>query len=219
MLHITGGYAYLQDISGRDMGRTTCNSPLLPGSELSVGGKEVEVVSVISKVDFLSGRPFLKTGSVKPDPEVRQAPLPKPQSRPDTKAGLLRKKEEAKKTLNTQAPRNAASQTPFKGPLLASTVLPRKESKEPTPRHDPNAPNAIVMKRPKSALKGKQIVDVVVDPLLTQHLREHQREGVKFMYECVMGMRDFDGEGAVLADEMGQDLTHPKSANIHAYTP
>lgn len=207
VLHITGGYAYLQDISGRDMGRTTCNSPLLPGSELSVGGKEVEVDCVISKADFLAGRPFLKTSRLKPDTEVKQVALPQPQARPDTKAGFLLKKEAAKKTLNVQAPRSTASQTPFKGPLLASTVLPKKESKEPTPRHDPKAPNAIVMKRAKSAPKGKQIVDVVVDPLLTQHLREHQREGVKFLYECVMGLRGFDGQGAILADEMGLGKT------------
>jgi DNA repair and recombination protein RAD54B len=50
-------------------------------------------------------------------------------------------------------------------------------------------------------------VDVVVDPFLGQHLREHQREGVKFMYECVMGMRDFNGQGAILADEMGLGKT------------
>lgn len=189
------------------MGRTTCNSPLLPGSGLSIGGKEVEVDSVISKVDFLAGRQLLKTSSTKPEPEVRRVSLPKPQSIPNTKASLLLKKEETKIKLNVQASRCAASQTPFKGPLLASTVMPKKESKEPTPRHDPNAPNAIVMKRPNNCPKGTQAVDVVVDPLLTRHLREHQREGVKFMYECVMGLRGFNGQGAILADEMGLGKT------------
>ncbi|KAK4694474.1 DNA repair and recombination protein RAD54B, partial [Lecanoromycetidae sp. Uapishka_2] len=207
VLRIMGGYAYLQDISGRDMGRIPCNKPFLPGSELSIGGKEIEVDSVISKADFLAGRPFLKTSSVKPEAETKQVSLPKSHSRPDKKGELLLKKEDTKKTLNVQAPRSAASQVPFKGPLMANSVLPKKESKTPTPRHDPNAPNAIVMKRPNLVPKGKQIVDIVVDPLLTQHLREHQREGVKFMYECVMGMRDFDGQGAILADEMGLGKT------------
>ena len=203
MLHITGGYAYLQDISGRDMGRTICNLPLLPGSEISVGGKEVEVDSVISRADFLAGTQFLKTSSKRPESELRQASSPKPLTKPESTI----KKEETRKTLNIQAPRSAASQTPFKGPLLSTTVLPKKENLLPTPRHDPNAPNAIVMKVPREVIKGKQIVDVVVDPLLTKHLREHQREGVKFMYECVMGMRDFDGQGAILADEMGLGKT------------
>ena len=78
---------------------------------------------------------------------------------------------------------------------------------DPVPRHDPHAPGALVMKRPQRVPEGKQIVDVVLDPLLGKHLREHQREGVKFLYECVMGLRDFDGEGAILADEMGLGKT------------
>lgn len=36
---------------------------------------------------------------------------------------------------------------------------------------------------------GLPLVDVVVDPHLTNHLRPHQREGVVFLYECLMGMR------------------------------
>lgn len=43
------------------------------------------------------------------------------------------------------------------------------------------------------------IVDVVVDPYLASKLRPHQREGVIFLYECVMGMRAFQGNGAILA--------------------
>lgn len=209
MLKVTGGYAHLQDISGREMGRTSCDSPLLPGSQLSIGGKEVEVDSTISKEEILAGRPFLKSSVVKIAPEYKQMPLPNPTSRPDSKAPLLLEVEveEMKKPLNLAAPSSVATQAMFKNPLLASTVLPKQETKEPTPRHDPTAAQAIVMKRPKTVPKGKQVVDVVVDPLLTKHLREHQREGVKFMYECVMGMRDFDGQGAILADEMGLGKT------------
>ena len=46
---------------------------------------------------------------------------------------------------------------------------------------------------------GLQLVDVVVDPHLSTHLRPHQREGVVFLYECVTGMRDYSGQGAILA--------------------
>ena len=185
------------------MGRTPCDSPLLPGSQLSIGSKEVEVDSIISKEDFLAGRPFLKSNIAKVIPEFKQVALQKPKPRPDSKVALLQENKEEKKPLNLAAPRSEATQAMFKSPLLASTVLPKQEKKEPTPRHDTTAAGAIVMKRPKIVPKGKRIVDVVVDPLLTKHLREHQREGVKFMYECVMGMRDFDGQGAILADEMG----------------
>jgi hypothetical protein len=44
-------------------------------------------------------------------------------------------------------------------------------------------------------------VDVVVDPVICQHLRDHQRQGVTFMYECLMDMKDYGGEGVLLADE------------------
>ncbi|KAF1927075.1 uncharacterized protein M421DRAFT_421943 [Didymella exigua CBS 183.55] len=97
-------------------------------------------------------------------------------------------------------------QQQFKTPLLSNTVLPQRSPSMPTPRHDPNAPNALVMKRPTVIPKGKRVVDVVVDPVLSKHLRDHQREGVKFLYECVMGMRS-EGEGAIMADEMGLGKT------------
>lgn len=42
-----------------------------------------------------------------------------------------------------------------------------------------------------------------VPPVLAKWLRPHQREGVQFMYECVMGMKDFNGNGCILADDMG----------------
>ncbi len=48
---------------------------------------------------------------------------------------------------------------------------------------------------------------VSVDPRLCKFLRPHQREGVQFMYECVMGARDFDGSGCILADDMGLGKT------------
>ena len=46
---------------------------------------------------------------------------------------------------------------------------------------------------------GLVVVDVVVDPHLSRHLRPHQREGVVFLYECLMNMREFPGSGAILA--------------------
>lgn len=50
-------------------------------------------------------------------------------------------------------------------------------------------------------------MDVVVDPYISQHLRPHQREGVEFLYKCIMGMGGFEGQGAILADEMGLGKT------------
>ncbi|OEH74457.1 DNA repair protein [Cyclospora cayetanensis] len=48
---------------------------------------------------------------------------------------------------------------------------------------------------------------VEVDPMLTRWLREHQRQGVRFVFDCLMGLRDFDGYGCILADDMGLGKT------------
>ena len=194
------------------MGRAPCQSPLLPGSTLSIGGKEIEIDSLLPKADYLASRPFLKTASNSTPPKeelltARNLPKPLPKLKPQAKAVIEVEKQAAMKTQNVSAPRSLGTQAAWKNPMLQSTVMPTKETKEPTPRHDPQAPNAIVMKRPKVIPKGRQLVDVVVDPILSQHLREHQRKGVSFMYECVMGMRDFNGQGTILGDEMGLGKT------------
>ncbi len=45
--------------------------------------------------------------------------------------------------------------------------------------------------------------DQYVPPILAKWLRPHQREGVEFLYQCVMGMKNYNGHGAILADDMG----------------
>lgn len=48
--------------------------------------------------------------------------------------------------------------------------------------------------------------EMVMDPLLTKVLRPHQKEGIQFMIEGILGYR-FDGNGVLLADEMGLGKT------------
>ena len=48
---------------------------------------------------------------------------------------------------------------------------------------------------------------VEVAKMLTKWLRPHQREGVQFMFECVCGLKDFEGNGCILADDMGLGKT------------
>lgn len=72
------------------------------------------------------------------------------------------------------------------------------------PLYDPNSEMSLVLPAPKLQ---KPYVDVVVDPSLSVHLRPHQREGVSFLYECLMGYRSFTGNGALLADDMGLGKT------------
>lgn len=208
VLAVIGAYATLTNSdTGKEIGRGPCNRPLLPGSALSLGGKEVEIESVIKKEAYLSGRIFLGAAAPAAAEEPKHISIgykpvaaKKPKSSKDS---LLSSSEVG----HVPAPEwKPAPGKHFKTPLLSTTVIPRTKSSEPQPRHDPNQPNALVMKRPASCPKGKQIVDVVVDPVLSKHLRQHQRDGVCFLYECVMGMR-CEGEGAIMADEMGLGKT------------
>ena len=103
------------------------------------------------------------------------------------------------------------------------------------PRHDPDAPGALVLQLPSSssssttatagedagassssssssslttAIPRSGDVAVVVDPVVCVHLRPHQRAGVSFLWECVMGLRpETLGCGAILADDMGLGKT------------
>ncbi|KAJ2812841.1 DNA-dependent ATPase protein rad54 [Coemansia furcata] len=50
-------------------------------------------------------------------------------------------------------------------------------------------------------------VPVVVDPVLGRKLRPHQIDGVKFMYNCVMGRIYQNAHGCIMADEMGLGKT------------
>ncbi|XP_016014555.1 DNA repair and recombination protein RAD54-like isoform X4 [Rousettus aegyptiacus] len=50
-------------------------------------------------------------------------------------------------------------------------------------------------------------VHVVVDPILSKVLRPHQREGVKFLWECVTSRRIPGSHGCIMADEMGLGKT------------
>ena len=53
------GYVYLQDISGREMGRAMHSSNLKTGTVISIGGKEVEIDTEMTRKEYLAGRKFL----------------------------------------------------------------------------------------------------------------------------------------------------------------
>ncbi|KAJ5788880.1 Helicase C-terminal [Penicillium psychrosexuale] len=218
ILSTRGEFVYLRDIAGKEMGRKVHEARLEPGTTLSISGKEVEIDSEISRKEYLSGRVFLEATKSAPTSTPDPVPTPKKEALPARKKGEVRKPTAAERTQSLKrslalvtnpnanpgtAPAKFAA---YKAPLLVNTVTPKVMGKV-VPRHDPKAVGALVMPRPKSVPKGRQVVDVVVDPLLTKNLRPHQREGVKFLYECVMGMRSFNGEGAILADDMGLGKT------------
>ncbi|EIN11409.1 hypothetical protein PUNSTDRAFT_141784 [Punctularia strigosozonata HHB-11173 SS5] len=136
--------------------------------------------------------------------------------------------EEGWETVVTQNPRALSARTSISDNPIVDTVSASTSKKfiPPTsfygksapkpkkgPLHDPEAEGALVMKNPnkehikKNNAKDLPIVPVVLDPILAVRLRPHQKEGVKFLYECVMGLRKHEGQGCILADEMGLGKT------------
>ncbi|XP_039378022.1 DNA repair and recombination protein RAD54B isoform X5 [Mauremys reevesii] len=185
-----GKSVILKDMEGKDIGRGTGYKSkdlesLDEGQTLMIGGKEIEVMGIISAEDFNSGKCF-QTGVG----TSTTVPIASSQS-----------------TLKPFC-------SPFKNVCKPSTKENLfKESQNYKPRHDPNASNSLVMPRPTPDHQrmfnkaGLPVVDVVVDPYLVNHLRPHQKEGIVFLYECVMGMRLSGRFGAILADEMGLGKT------------
>ncbi|KAH7934938.1 DNA repair and recombination protein RAD54-like isoform X4 [Rhipicephalus sanguineus] len=98
-------------------------------------------------------------------------------------------------------------------PSLQSRSLGLKRTSGPRPLHDPDEEGALVLYAPPALTNHEQmtgnskLVHVVVDPVLTKVLRPHQREGVKFMWDCVTGCRIEGSYGCIMADEMGLGKT------------
>ena len=111
---------------------------------------------------------------------------------------------------------------PFKVPIpnyqgcnLASRVLGVRKNGTKQPLHDPDEEGSLVLYSPPEISAHEQLrvsqqdhfVHVVVDPVLSKVLRPHQREGVKFMYDCVTGKQIENSYGCIMADEMGLGKT------------
>ncbi|KAL8581410.1 DNA repair and recombination protein RAD54-like [Nucella lapillus] len=103
----------------------------------------------------------------------------------------------------------------YQGNSLQSRALGVRRQGGRQPLHDPDEDGALVLHTPPEVSahdlmkmdQTKLPVHVVVDPLLSKVLRPHQREGVKFMYDCVTGQQIEDNFGCIMADEMGLGKT------------
>ncbi|XP_055489553.1 DNA repair and recombination protein RAD54B isoform X1 [Leucoraja erinacea] len=184
---------FLKDTEGKDIGKGTGYklkelASLSEGQTLFVSGKEIEIMGTISTEDFMSGCCFnAASTAASSDPSLANS---------------------------LQQPLLKQFTTPLRDASGFSQVEGlKKPSVDCKPRHDPTSPNALVMPRPNLSHQwmfnktNLPLVDVVVDPYLTIHFRPHQRDGVIFLYECIMGMRASGRFGAILADEMGLGKT------------
>ncbi|KAF5291759.1 hypothetical protein FQA39_LY14247 [Lamprigera yunnana] len=109
---------------------------------------------------------------------------------------------------------------PYKCPIpnyegsYSTKTLGMRRSRVRRALYDPNVPNALVLYSPPEVTEhdklknnAKILVHVVVDPLLSNILRPHQREGVAFMYNCVTGVQIPGCYGCIMADDMGLGKT------------
>ena len=130
--------------------------------------------------------------------------------------GGMEPRDAAAPSLRAPPGASAASQPPapklravaagsFYGAAAAAAMRP---AGAPTAAlHDPSAPGALVLSAVGDArFKPPAAAAVVVDPCISARLRPHQREGVAFLYECVMGLRG-PHTGCLLCDDMGLGKT------------
>lgn len=203
---------------------------LSSGDQLALGGKEVEIDRQIDQREYRKMIAFTR-GELSP---LNKGPPPtavrpqKPFAVPTMRSAIrpvdmnqiapARAETFYGKPPLRPIPKGLDDDSPDSrsaSPSRVSGLMDPGQGKVPHPRFDPNAPGAIVMKRPDEAhqekynTKKRPIVDVVLDPQLAKALRPHQVEGVKFLYERVMGMHGNaeKGQGVILADEMGLGKT------------
>ncbi|KAJ7675096.1 SNF2 family N-terminal domain-containing protein [Mycena rosella] len=185
-----GGKLTMMTEEGKIMGTTPWKGDVLHGGyHLYIGGKEVELDCQVTLDDL----PSIPGGHTD---DKAAAPAQTPAAETTDCIGSP-----------ATAPKTFVAPTSFYGPQAPSKVKPKG------PLHDPTAEGAVVMKAPtkdhikRFNKKNLPVVAVVLDPILSPRMRPHQIEGVKFMYECVMGLRKHEGQGCILADEMGLGKT------------
>ncbi|KAH0589308.1 hypothetical protein H2248_005070 [Termitomyces sp. 'cryptogamus'] len=182
---LTGGKLVMISEDGKLMGSVPWKGDALySGYHAMIGGREVELDSQV-EASQLPDIPKMSDGGDK-SPAKDDTPVASPEKFSDQVSRFV-------------APGS-----------FYSTTVPKKPK---GPLHDPDAEDAVVMKAPtkehikKFNKKNLPVVPVVLDPILSRRMRPHQCEGVKFMYESVMGLRKHEGQGCILADEMGLGKT------------
>eukprot|EP00887_Chlorella_sp_A99_P003631 scaffold7.g3631.t1 len=202
-----GNKALLYDTDGKVVGQSQLRgySPdqLGEGSEVLLGSWELEVCEPLPAEKFRSGEAFLRSinlAATAPAAAARSAAQPVAAAGGD--GGF-------------QPPLPGGA---FRPPLPAGAFRPPgglgggAQPPAPRPIHDPHVEGAVVL-NPRQwqagagMLGGRSVSPVVLDPYIGRQLRPHQVEGVRFLYETVMGLREQGRSGCILADEMGLGKT------------
>ncbi|TIB04151.1 hypothetical protein E3P94_00642 [Wallemia ichthyophaga] len=211
----------LKDTNSSVIGRSfdKKNSVFEPGAHFVIAGKDVELDQLLKQDAAKENSPSKPKGIPAASFYTSAPSAAKPYKPPSFSKPMIPSKPLAATNIESSSTSEPSSleQSAFqKHPPLVSQSISHSNTHTahpPAPKYDPNAPDAFVMPQlPQNILnelnyKQHPVVDVVLDPHISSKLRPHQQEGVKFMYEAVMGMRGHKGKGCILADEMGLGKT------------
>lgn len=175
---------------------------------IPVGGFEVELDEEVSEKSFLSGAAFLASslaGSVAPTKPAFS--MAKAFVNPMMSGGGFKKAfvPTMKGAVTSAGDVPTASN-------LASNML--KRVKRFTPAFDPSGEHALVLNKTDWEADTEGVCPVVLDPSLYRRMRPHQKEGVQFLYRCVMERLAIQ-RGAILADDMGLGKSLQTIALLH----
>ena len=176
---IAGKHCLLQTLEGKQVARVkTTFTKFNNDFEFDIGYNEVTISNKIDNDEYESGRVFIN-------------------------AAASSVAASANTYLNLS--KSVLAKTSFKQP--GGVSFAKVEKKLLKSRHNPDAPGAVVL---SAGVEGRS-VSVVLDPFFLREgrsLRPHQIEGVKFLYNSVMGVSSQGKHcGCILADEMGLGKT------------
>ncbi len=186
------------------------------GGTIKVGSKILSVITAQPEEAFRSGEFFLRTEHHTRKREQRK------KEREEAAQAVTRRPKISfgagfAATQFRKRPREGATGfvVPVQGRIKGPNGL-KLGFEGPKALHDHDAPNAVVLFRAdyKRDAQNRPICSVVVDPIIGDKLRPHQRIGVQFLFDCVTGERMPGYYGAILADEMGLGKTIQTVATI-----
>ncbi|KAK5580828.1 hypothetical protein RB653_000852 [Dictyostelium firmibasis] len=202
----------LYDDCGKENGKSvTINiQDVKPDAKVFISSKEVLIEHVITSKEFekATGLESSLASASSSTSSSSSTPIRKLSKK------LQKQQEEKEEEQQEQQPQkdqqniNKTIKKEFKS---HTSLEEQKSSKKIVCPHDPNSKDALIFySPPQSQLDedGNKVVHVVLDPYIGRHLRPHQRRGVKFLYDCVVGNSNDNGyTGAILADQMGLGKT------------
>lgn len=156
------------------------------GKRMLVGSKEIEIIEKLAH-------------NLKEKPIVEE-PRPKKPKMGENENQQYRPPQDASLNIFTSNMMKSEVQIPD----VSSSIINNEIKIEPLIMPLPSLEH-----QEKYNVAKNSISQVVVAPCLVQFLRPHQRDGVIFLYECLMGFRleNPDCFGVILADEMGLGKT------------